>query len=354
MRVAVVAVDTLCLDFFAVDIEDFSTHFELFDAECLTDNLTADRQVQFVQIRRFVTPKQRIFHIEFQDSVAGQMLRTGGKFFSAGRQQAVGNIALTVEGDVCRDRCICKRIFGCDTDKQIFHMYLVTQKQVNLTDDAGRTDFVLVFEVCAVTPLENEDFELVFTGVQVFCHIDFARHVADLAVSDKRTVDVEIEAGINPFEMQTEIILFEGIGIDRKRTHIKTARILGRYKRRIDRNGVACIGILRFVVRAVNLVLPTHRYGQFFPRLGIKLGGEKIAHFIFGRKPTEIPFTAKRYETVTLRAVGGFCRFFGLVGDEIGVRFDAVLVQNFKPFVESQIFHSSIPFKLKITKLSKI
>ena len=163
--------------------------------------------------------------------------------------------------------------------------------------------------------------------------------MTDLAIRGELPVDVKVEAGVHAFEMQTEVVFFKRFPIDVDGTHIKPARVLGGDVRRVDGERVQDVGILGFIIRLVEFELPTHRNGESVPLPLVEVGGQEVAQFPLRGKPSELPFSAKRRESVALLSVVLFRGFLRLIRDKVCVRFFAALVERCKAFVVMQIVH---------------
>lgn len=83
---------------------------------------------------------------------------------------------------------------------EVNNVDFVTQEQINLAENARKTEHILILEVGAVAPLEHKNLDAVFSGAQVRGKIKLAGHVADLTVADEGVVDEEVEAGIYALE----------------------------------------------------------------------------------------------------------------------------------------------------------
>ena len=228
LRVAVVAVDALCLDLSAVDVHHLAAHLEFPYADRLPDDLAADRQVQRVKARRLIAPEHRTVDVKRQRAGAIHVRTALAERFSVGRDKPVADLCRTAERYVRSHGRARKRLPGFGADKEILHVDLVPQEQIDLADDAGGTDFVLILQVGSVAPLENQHTKLVLARVQEFRHIDFAGHVADLAVGGELPVDVEIEAGVHALEVQSEIIFFQCVRVHVQRAPVQSAGVLCR------------------------------------------------------------------------------------------------------------------------------
>ena len=344
LRVAVVAVHALCLDLFAVDVHNLAAHLEFPHADRLADDLATDGQVQFVKVRGFIAPERRVLHSEGQRSLAVHLRAPLLQRLTVGSDKAIADLGSAVQRDLCGHGCACERLFGLTADVEILDVDLITQEQVNLSDDTRRADFVLILQIASVAPFEHKHLDLVFARAEVFRHVDLACHMADLAIRGELPVDVKVEAGVHAFEMQAEVVFFKRFPIDVDGTHIKPARVFGGDVRRVDRERVQNIGILGFIIGLIEFELPAHRNGEPVPLPLVEVGGQEVAQFPLRGKPSELPFSAKRRESVALLSVVRSRGFLRLIRDQVRVRLFAPLVERCKAFVVMQIVHFSPPF----------
>ena len=128
------------------------------------------------------------------------------------------------------------------------------------------------------------------------------------------SVDEEIETAVDALEGQKNRLL-RGIFGKQEGTSIEPARILFRNARRIDRDRIVDVGIVRNVKSPPDGDLPVHRDGQF-------LAFRRVERSQLRRRAIEckIPIPGKRKEDPALGAGIGFRRLVAMVGDKIGVR----------------------------------
>ena len=141
---------------------------------------------------------------------------------------------------------------------QIDDVYRVAEKQINLSEDAGKTEFVLILDIGSVAPFEHKHLDGVGTLVQVLVDKKFACHVTDLAVPDKTVVDEKIEAGVHTLKVQING-LFQHFFRHREVADIKPAGIVVRHVGRIQRKGHIHIGVVGCVIAAAEQGLPGTR-----------------------------------------------------------------------------------------------
>ena len=84
----------------------------------------------------------------------------------------------------------------------------------------------------------------------------------DLTVCGKLVIYVEVEAGVDAFEVYIYPFVLEESGGDGEVARIESAGIVCRHVRRVDRVRIFDIGVVRRIITASERVLPVHRDGE--------------------------------------------------------------------------------------------
>ena len=122
-------------------------------------------------------------------------------------------------------------------------------QKIDVPEDPREAEFVLVFQVAPVAPLENKDRKEVLAFLHDLRHVELRRVVGDLAVPDISPVQPDIEAGIHPLKIQ-EHARDLGIPVPLKTMEIGPAGIVLGNIRRIKRKRIADICVLLAVIAA--------------------------------------------------------------------------------------------------------
>ena len=111
LRMAIVAINALALDLFAVDVEHLAANFKTADADFLANHFVAALYIQYVKIGLFVAPKSRIFN--FDSKICGSINRffSGCDFYTRGRNKAVRNLRFARYGQFGSHGCVGEIIF---------------------------------------------------------------------------------------------------------------------------------------------------------------------------------------------------------------------------------------------------
>ena len=130
-----------------------------------------------------------------------------------------------------------------------------------------------------------------------FVDIEFACHVAYLAVADKFSVYPKIEAGIDTFKIE-EKVTAEVIFVNLKVTDINSARVVVRDIRRIARVRVIRIRVVRHVIALIKCHLPVHR-NSYFVIIAVDFiicGVKAVLNVNYRVVESEIPLSVEKLE----------------------------------------------------------
>ncbi len=143
----------------------------------------------------------------------------------------------------------------------IVHALLRAGEQVHIPEDPAHTEFVLVFHVAAITPLQYQHGQKVLPFPQLVCHIEFRSGMGHLAVSHISAVDPHVEAGIHSLKIQ----VYPGgirLSLPGKDMPVGPAGILQGHIGRIQGEGITDIGVL---LLPVTCHLPHGRHRELVP-----------------------------------------------------------------------------------------
>ena len=122
-------------------------------------------------------------------------------------------------------------------------------QKIDVPEDPGEAELVLILQIASVAPLKNKDRQKVVSLLNELRHVELRRVVGDLAVADIGPVQPDIEAGINPLEIQEHARRL-GIPVPLKSMEIGPAGIVLRDIGRIKGKRIADIGVLLAVISA--------------------------------------------------------------------------------------------------------
>ena len=242
-------------------------HFCLPEAHLLSNDFLSGIHGQRVKKGFLRVPEYGLLHRNPQDCLLifskGKLL-PGNNVFSVGicqgqadRNRLSGEVqpylqvrGLKIFGQICFDNIIPDPFHGPLQD-------------IDIPEDAGKAEFVLILQIGSVAPFEDQDRQKVISFPQKTGHVKFRRMMGNLAVSHVSTVQPYIEAGIHPLKIQ------EGVGRVRVLTPCKVmqvgaAGILLGDVGRIKGKRITDVGILRTVISPQ---LPAERHLLLFPPL---------------------------------------------------------------------------------------
>jgi hypothetical protein len=163
--------------------------------------------------------------------------------------------------------------------------------------------------------------------------------MADLAISYKLTVDVQIEAGIHTLKVDIDTLFRQGLGVYLKGTLVQAAGVVRGNVRGIYGKRISDVGIMRNVIASAHGNLPAHGDVQPISLTKGPISVGEIRYHIYGRIVGKGPFTAKTNETVTQRAIAGIRNSGTLIRDKICTRLFTSDMQILQGLVRLQIQH---------------
>ena len=145
----VVTVGTFDLEVDTVDIDDISFDVDPAKTDFLSDHFFRCGKNQRIQCRMFCVPQIRSIYTKLYFSIG----RSGSsqefsvrciQFCCDGRSSAKVKVYQNLSfGEILAYRCV---------DKIITDMIRRTNQQINVTEDTGKTQFILIFQIRSVTP----------------------------------------------------------------------------------------------------------------------------------------------------------------------------------------------------------
>ena len=274
---AVVAVHALGLDLLAVDEDALVSDLDPARADGQGDVLAAAGEVQGVEIRLLVAPEHRVLDggdLDRAFSVHGEL--AGGQRLPARAVELPRDVRLAGEGELCLEAGGPKVVAQIALDEDVAHMHGIAEEEEDLAEDAGHAPHILVLEVGAVGPFEDEDLEGVLPLVDQPGDVDLGGEVGDLRIGGEGVVDPDVERGVDALEVQIGLLRLHR-GRDREVADIERAGVLVRDERRIDRDRVVHVRVVRDVIPAAEGHLPAHGDGHAFEAFGREVRARHIA-----------------------------------------------------------------------------
>ena len=288
-RMAVVAVNALCLEFSAVEQDGLVLHVDPAQTDGKTENLVSGMEIQGIKLRPFVIPEYGGGDPDNRSAVSRAFADNG----SVGGGEAEGN------GEIFRFIYLkLQRRFGqilgnLRADKHVFYVFRVAEEEECLAEDAGHSPHILILKIRAVAPLGDNDADLVASGGDKVGYLDLGRAVAYLAVCLEFAVYPEVECRINALEVDIHP-LFRLLRGKREKAPVKSAGDVVRDMRRITGDGVIDIRILRDVVFHSVFDLPAAGNGDFL--IHCRKFCVRVGYPVDGREPSEVPLSAEALE----------------------------------------------------------
>ena len=115
-------------------------------------------------------------------------------------------------------------------------MFFRAFQEINASENAGKSEFVLTFEVGRRAPFEHRDVNDVFAFFQVLGHVKFVRCVRDLRVTNLFFVDEQVKRAVNALKI--DIILPVEI-FDLESPPVMVGRVLFRHEGRVERERIS-------------------------------------------------------------------------------------------------------------------
>ena len=150
-----------------------------------------------------------------------------------------------------------------------------TLKNIDLSENSRKAEHILILKIAAVAPLDNDNIKNIFAVGKQICNVNLARAMADLAVSRKLAVDIEIKAGGNSLKIY--VIAFAALFIKAYSAPVMPRRVFIGHIWRVKRERIKKIAVKRSVISFSEPCLPAGRHGNFIRQSR----GKKILADIF-------------------------------------------------------------------------
>ena len=131
--------------------------------------------------------------------------------------------------------------------------------------------------------------------------------MGNLAVRSELIVDPYIERGVNAFEVEVRLLALHGRR-NGEVADVESAGIFVGNVRRVNRDRIVDVGVVRNVVAAVERHLPVHRNGHLVKAVLCFVDGLDAVDV---REELEFPFAAEGLEVFARAAVHGLSSLFG-------------------------------------------
>ena len=144
--------------------------------------------------------------------------------------------------------------------------------KVDIPENAAGAEFVLILQIAAVAPFQDQHGQGVLSLPQLTCHFKLTQCMGDLAVADIITVQPQVKTGIYALKFQKSPGSLRS-GVVFKMINVRSAGIIPGNIGWIYREGVADIGILRCVIAQC---LPDARDRDGIPVAGVVVRPEEF------------------------------------------------------------------------------
>ena len=95
------------------------------------------------------------------------------------------------------NRNLCAAILcNRSLNRKVMYEFLRAKHQLNIPENSGKTQLILILQIGSVTPFQNQNRHTVAACFGFAGDFKFAGTVGNLAVTNKFAVDPDIEAGI--------------------------------------------------------------------------------------------------------------------------------------------------------------
>ena len=206
-RVGVMAVDPAELEGDPVEEHLIVLNADLSQADTVGDDLIRSFDHHRIQIRLLRIPKYGIFDIKncvMGVHAAHKGLCRGGGHDPSLRvhQSGFGGHGVAVIGETDPDSGLLPDQHGGEIIPDAVFGAL---EEIYIAENAGRAELILVFQVAAVAPLQNEHGQGVSALGDEFGNIEFRGGVGHLAVTNVFAVEPDIEAGVHALKVQIRL-----------------------------------------------------------------------------------------------------------------------------------------------------
>ena len=173
-------------------------------------------------------------------------------------------------------------------------------QDVYIAEDTGGTELILVFQVAAVTPLQDHNSQGVLTFFDAFSDVELGGGVGNLAVAQVLAIQPYIEAGVHTFEVQVCLRCICILGIN-EIAQVCAAGILVGYIGRVCREGITDVGVLVLIIA---MVLPDAGHGDGIPAGSVEaLFKEQFFKIVDALAVLELPVAIQKLKAVGVLTV---------------------------------------------------
>ena len=281
------------------------------------DGLPAAGDEQGVEIGILVAPQLGGIHQEVDGSLLLDIEAARLDLYTIGAEELVLHQALTAEGDLGGACAAGVGLIEGGTGVNIHHVHGIAEEEVNLTEDARPAELVLILQVGAVAPLQDENLDAVLTGAEILGDLQLARHVGDLAIPYELPVDEQVEAGVHALEVHVDGLPLQHGGVDLHGATVQTAGVIVGNEGRVYGNGVDHVDVVGGIVAAAQHGLPGAGDVDGLTVRNEALGGE-VGHVAEGLVEGKVPVAAEGDEAIRGVAVALQGSFLVLIGNKIG------------------------------------
>ncbi len=301
--IRIVAVDAPEHDVPVVDLQRGAVDTHRPDAHAVGDDLVIGLDGERVQVRALRAPQVRRGDVEAHP--VRVLLVPGGRFERCGGDRGTRGIR---DDDRGRRRASEERRADaharaqwpqCGSREVVEDGRVRALQEIDIADDSARAELVLILEIGADAPLEDEDGEPIRAAHEVVRHVELARRVRDLAVADVAAVQPHVVARIDALEAQEHPRRVR-VGCKVEVEDVRPTRVLAGDVRRVERDRVADVRVL---MRVVPEVLPGagHRDVDKVRRDVI---GETLRHVAETLEVPERPLPVEHPNPVRTLAIG--------------------------------------------------
>ena len=292
--IRIMAIHTTEADGVAIEPNLIIRNMDLPQTDLIRNDFIGHFQQERIQIRLFGVPEDRIRNLDLYLMAISAVLNefricSGNKLSPIVQQGNLGGNCCAPVGKSDMHR------FQIGRGEVIPQAVFRTLQQVYVTENTAGTELILVFQIASVTPLQHQHRQPVCARLQCMGDIKLTGGMGNLTVSNIRSVDPNIEAGINTFKVQIDFgsVLIRCV---LKIPQVCTAWIFVRNIRRVCREWIVDVGILMLIV---SVILPDTGYRNGIPAFSIKARFIKpLREIVDTVAVEEFPLTIQQLKTV--------------------------------------------------------
>ena len=226
---------------------------------------------KIIEVRFFVRPELCVLYCGNDDFAAlVNVALAGGYCLTARAVESPFNGCLACHVNVYGKVGVCEAVVKVAVNEDIADVCFVSEKKVYFAENTGHTPHILVFEICTVGPFQNENLDFILPCMNEGGYVNFACHVADLAVRGELIVYPYVESGVNALEIEVNLLACHSCR-NGELTGVKSAGVFVGNKRRVVGDGIVYVCVVRNVIAASESHLPAHGNGEFIAAFGGKV-----------------------------------------------------------------------------------